>query len=338
MPVPVLKSGRLDVMGNTSSRTLRLLSLLQTHRHWAGSELADRLNVSLRTVRRDIDRLRDLGYPVDPQRGIDGGYQLAPGATLPPLVVDDEEAVALVLGLLAGAQSPVAGTAEASVRALGKVIQVMPKRLRRRVDALRSTTEQATWVPPAASVEGDTLIAVAQACRDSERLDFDYTAADHVRSQRRVEPHRLVSLGRNWYLVAYDLTRQDWRSFRLDRLAAPRTTGTRFGPRDLPADGAAAFVRAGIAKIPRPVQVDAVIAAPVDEVRSRVGRWASIDERADGTCRLQFSTESLDWATLTLGATGADFAIQGPPELLEHLRTWADRFTRATKIRGARLK
>jgi predicted DNA-binding transcriptional regulator YafY len=177
------------------------------------------------------------------------------------------------------------------------------------VDALRATTEPATWGPPAASVDGDTLIAVAQACRDSERLDFDYTAAGD-------------SLGRNWYLVAYDLTRHEWRSFRLDRLAAPRTTGTRFEPRDLPADDAAAFVRAGIAQVPRPILVDAVIAAPADAIRSRVGRWTSIDERADSTCRLRFSTESLDWATLALGATGADFAIQGPPELVEHLRTW----------------
>lgn len=244
-------------MANTSSRTLRLLSLLQTHRYWPGTELADRLDVSLRTLRRDIDRLRDLGYPVDAQRGVDGGYQLAPGAGLPPLVVDDEEAVALAVGLLAAAQSPVAGTVEASVRALGKVVQVMPKRLRRRVDALLATTEPATWGPPTARVDADTLIAVAQACRDSERLDFDYTAADQVRSERHVEPHRLVSLGRNWYLVAYDLGRHNWRSFRLDRLAAPRPTGARFVPRDLPARDAADFVRAGIAQAPRPVVVDA---------------------------------------------------------------------------------
>ena len=321
----------------TSSRTLQLLSLLQTQRYWPGTELAHRLDVSLRTLRRDIDRLRDLGYPVEAQRGVDGGYQLAPGATMPPLVVDDEEAVAVALGLLTGAESPVAGTAEASVRALGKVVQVMPKRLRRRVDALRATVEAATWGPPAATVDGETLVTVAQACRDSERLDFDYTAADQVHSQRRVEPHRLVSFGRNWYLVAYDLTRSDWRSFRLDRLTAARTTGSRFAPRDLPAADAAAFVRAGITHLPRPVVVDAVIAAPADLVRSRVGRWARVDEGADGTCRLRFSTGSLDWAALTLGATGADFSLQGPSELLEHLGSWSERFARATRIRDARL-
>ncbi len=325
-------------MVSTSSRTLQLLSLLQTHRHWPGTELAHRLDVSLRTLRRDIDRLRELGYPVDAQRGVDGGYQLAPGANMPPLVVDDEEAVAVVLGLLAVVHSPVAGTAEASVRALGKVIQVMPKRLRHRVDALRAATEAATWSPTAATVDGDALVTIAQACRDSEHLDFDYTAADQVRSQRRVEPHWLVTLGRNWYLLAYDLTRSDWRSFRLDRLTAARTTGSRFAPRDLPADDAAAFVRAGITQLPRPIVVDAVITAPADSVRSRVGRRASIDERADGTCRLRFSTESLDWAAHTLGATGADFVIQGPPELFEHLRTWADRFVLATRTQDARLE
>ena len=180
-------------MANTSSRTLRLLSLLQTHRYWPGTQLADRLGVSVRTLRRDIDRLRELGYPVEASRGVDGGYQLAAGAALPPLVLDDEEAVALAVGLQAAAQSGVAGVAESSVRALAKVVQVMPPRLRRRVDALRTMTIPTGWEQPSATVDPDVLTAVAQACRDTERLEFGYTAADGERTDRHVEPLRLVS-------------------------------------------------------------------------------------------------------------------------------------------------
>src|SRR5215207_5494452 len=213
-------------MANTSSRTLRLLSLLQTRRYWPGGTLADRLGVSVRTLRRDIDRLRELGYPVDAHRGVDGGYQLAAGAALPPLVVDDDEAVALAIGLRAAAQASVAGVEEASIRALTKVVQVMPPRLRRQVDALRSATESAVW-GGGPTVDAGVLAAVAQACRDEERLRFTYIPQRGDPSNRHAEPHRVVSLGRRWYLVAFDLHRQDWRSFRVDRLESPRSTGIR---------------------------------------------------------------------------------------------------------------
>ena len=198
-------------MAATSSRTLRLLSLLQSRRHWAGEELARRLGVSVRTLRRDVDRLRELGYPVEAQRGVAGGYALAPGAALPPLVLDDDEAVALAVGLQAAAADEVAGMAETSVRALAKVVQVMPARLRRRVDALRAMTVPGAWgAPPAGGgVDPGVLTTVALACRDSERITFAYTAADGNRTDRSVEPFRLVSLGRRWYLVAYDLDRGD---------------------------------------------------------------------------------------------------------------------------------
>ncbi len=216
-------------MANTSTRTLRLLSLLQGRRYWPGEELAQQLQVSPRTLRRDIDRLRELGYPIQAQRGVAGGYQLAAGTALPPLMVDDEEAVALALGLQAAAQGAVEGIAESSVRALAKVVQVMPARLRRRVEALSAMTVPASWGGrPQAGVDPGILTTVALACRDSERLRFSYTAADGRRTGRQVEPHRLVQLGRRWYLVGYDLTRQDWRSFRLDRLTAPHGTGTAF--------------------------------------------------------------------------------------------------------------
>src|ERR1700753_1896408 len=224
-------------MANTNTRTRRLLSLLQTRRSWPGTELAGRLGVSPRTLRRDVDRRRELGYPVEAQRGVDGGYQLAPGAALPPLVVDDDEAVALAVGLQAAAQGSVEGIAEASGRALAKVVQVMPGRLRRRVEALTAMTVPGAWDSgQRVALDPAALTTIALACRDAERIRFGYTAASGAQSQRHVEPHRLVSLGRRWYLVGYDLDRQDWRSFRLDRVTAPRRAGARLPPPALPAE------------------------------------------------------------------------------------------------------
>ncbi|NBM14895.1 YafY family protein [Streptomyces sp. GC420] len=316
-------------MANTSSRTLRLLSLLQTHRYWPGSELAERLEVSVRTLRRDVDRLRELGYPVEAHRGVDGGYQLAAGAALPPLVVDDEEAVALAIGLRAAAQGAVAGIEESSISALTKVVQVMPPRLRRRVDALQAVTVPATTVDNGPQVEAGVLTTVAQACRDEERLRFTYVARQGEHSDRHVEPHRLVSLGRRWYLVAYDLTRQDWRSFRLDRLSEPRGTGARFRPRALPAENAAEFVRQGIGSIQTTYTAQAVIEAPAERVRATIGRWGTVEELGTGRCRLTMTTDSLHWAALALGSVGAEFRVLGPPELAGHLREVGARFTRA---------
>ncbi|MEV4629859.1 YafY family protein [Micromonospora sp. NPDC049523] len=317
-------------MANTSTRTLRLLSLLQSHRYWPGTQLAERLGISVRTLRRDIDRLRELGYPVEAQRGVDGGYQLTAGAVLPPLVVDDEEAVALAVGLHAAAQSAVEGVAESSVRVLAKVVQVMPPRLRRQVEALRAMTLPANWTDPASpGVDPGVLTAVALACRDSEHLRFSYTAADDQHTDRHVEPHRLVSLGRRWYLVAYDLTRHDWRSFRVDRLAAPHGTGSRFRPRDLPAADAAEFVRTSLDNQPRPYQVEVLVDAPAATVRERIGRWGTVEELDAERCRVRMTTDSLDWPTMALGVLGADFRVLDPPELLEQIHHWGTRFNRA---------
>ena len=202
-------------MANTSTRTLRLLSLLQARRYWPGAELAERLRVSPRTLRRDIDRLRELGYPVQAQRGVEGGYQLAAGAALPPLLVDDEEAVALAVGLQAAAQGAVEGIAESSVRALAKVVQVMPARLRRRVEALGAMTVPAVWGGSRAE-GGSAGPHHGRPSGPGQRTSaFSYTAAGGEPSAWHVEPHRLVLLAHRWYLVGYDLTRHDWRSFRL---------------------------------------------------------------------------------------------------------------------------
>jgi predicted DNA-binding transcriptional regulator YafY len=323
-------------MASTGSRTLQLLSLLQTHRYWPGQELAARLEVSPRTLRRDVERLRDLGYPVDATRGVAGGYQLAAGASLPPLVVDDEEAVALAVGLRTAAQSGIAGVADASVRALAKVVQVMPPRLRRRVDALRVAT-LASELRPGPVVDAELLTVVAQACRDEERLVFSYVRRDGDASERTVEPHRLVSVGRRWYLVAYDIGRFDWRSFRLDRMTEPRPTGARFRPRTLPAADAAEYVRDSLAGAVDSLVVDAVIDAPLAVVEEAIGRWAVASAEAaaaDGSTRtrVRITADSAEWALFGLAAVAAPFAIEGPEEVRALAALWGDRFAAAGRI------
>jgi predicted DNA-binding transcriptional regulator YafY len=319
-------------MASTSSRTLRLLSLLQTRRYWPGDELARQLRVSPRTLRRDVDRLRELGYPIRAQRGVAGGYQLAAGTALPPLVVDDEEAVALAIGLQAAAQGAVEGIAESSVRALAKVVQVMPARLRRRVQALGAMTVPASWEGPAGvSVDPGVLTALALACRDAERVRFSYTAADGQQTGRHVEPHRLVLLGRRWYLAGYDLDRNGWRSYRLDRLAGPRGTGARFRPRELPAADAAAFVRSGIQSARAGYDIEVIVEAPAETVRERIGRWASVSEIGATRCRVRMTADMLEWPIMGLGLVGADFQVVSPPELIDWVRDWGARFSRAVE-------
>ena len=325
-------------MASTSERTLRLLSLLQTRRYWPGEELARQLRVSPRTLRRDIDRLRELGYPIRAQRGVAGGYQLAAGSALPPLVVDDEEAVALALGLQAAAQGAVEGIAESSVRALAKVVQVMPARLRRRVQALGAMTVPAGWETMGGAAretaDPEVLTTLALACRDTERIRFSYTAAGGQQTGRHVEPHRLVLLGRRWYLVAYDLDRQDWRSYRLDRLAAPHGTVARFRPRELPAADAAAFVRAGIESARAGYDIEAIVEAPAPVVRKRIGRWASVSEISASRCRVRMTADALEWPVMGLGMVGADFQVISPPALIDWMRDWGARFSRAAQGSG----
>ncbi len=318
-------------MADTSARTLRLLSLLQTHRSWPGTELAERLRVSARTLRRDIDRLRELGYPVDARPGVDGGYQLAAGAALPPLVLDDDEAVAITVCLQAGSQGAGDGLAEPSIRALGKLVTVLPTRLRRRVDALRAMTESAAWTAvPLSDVDPAVLTDLALTCRREERLTFTYTAADARISTREVEPHRLVSLGRRWYLVAYDLTRHDWRTFRVDRLTASATTGTRFRPRTLPAPDATTFVRNAVGARRSGYTVTAEIAAPAPDVHARVGRWCTVTALPENRTHIELTADSLDWPILLLGKAEAEFTILGPPELVAQAQEWGTRLTRST--------
>ncbi len=330
-------------MANTSTRSFRLLSLLQNHRYWAGADLAERLGVSARTLRRDVDRLRELGYPVEAHPGVDGGYQLAAGAALPPLVVDDEEGVALAAGLLLAAQGTAAVAddagdvtiAEVAARALAKVTQVMPARLRRRAEAIAAMTESASWDAARAghaAINPDVLATAALACRDAERIRFGYGAASGERTERHVEPHRLVALDRRWYLVGYDLTRNDWRSFRLDRmLGVPQPTGARFRPRALPVAGAAEFVRRNLTAGPGRFQVEVAIEAPAAAVRERIGRWATVSAAGPDRSLVTMTPDNLDWPVIALGVTGANFQVLSPPELAERVAEWGDRFSRASR-------
>jgi len=304
--------------------------LLQTHRYWPGADLADRLEVSVRTLRRDVDRLRELGYPVEANRGVEGGYQLAPGAALPPLVVDDDEAVALAVGMQAAAQGAVAGIEESSVRALTKLIQVMPPRLRRRIDALREVTDPVPFAGTASQrVDPDALITVAQGCRDAERLEFGYRPPDRDATTRTVDPHRLVSVGRRWYLVGYDLDRHDWRSFRMDRITGVRRTGARFAPRQIPGGDAATFVQTGLTRRAT-IETVAEVQAPAADVRARIGSRATVEELTENQCLVMMNADDLTWAALALGTLGAEFVVRSPIELVELIREWGARFGRAT--------
>ena len=311
----------------TSARMLRLLSLLQTHRYWPGTELAERLEVSERTLRRDIDRLRELGYVVDAARGVAGGYQLRAGGRLPPLLLEDEEAVAIAVGLRTSAAGAVRGMEETSVQALTKVIALMPPRLRHQLDALRTQTDNLTW-GGGPVVDAGVLTTLAQACRDDEPLRFTYTAKGAEPTERWVEPHRLVSLGRRWYLVAYDRDRQDWRSFRVDRIGEARIFGGRFRPRELPAEDAVAFVQAGIRRMPQRYAVRVRVEAPAEQVTWAVGQWGAVtgDEHR---CLLEMNVDDLQWPVMVLAQVGADFTVESPPELATMVARTAERFARA---------
>ena len=306
-------------MANTSARMLRLLSLLQTHRYWPGGELADRLEVSPRTLRRDVDRLRELGYPVDASRGVAGGYQLQAGAAVPPLLLDDDEAVAIAVGLRTAAAGAVAGFEETSVRALAKVIQLLPPRLRRRIDALQAVTSPGVF-GGGPTLDASSLTTIAMACRGEERLRFGYTPREGESSSRYVEPHRLVSLGRRWYLIAWDLDRGDWRSFRVDRLSEPALTGARFRPREIPGGDPVAWLRSRLATIPSKYDVSVRIEAPAERVSAFVGQWAKVEADGEQRCRLRMNVDDLSWPVMILGSIGAPFAIESPPQLVEAAR------------------
>ncbi|MEI7029404.1 transcriptional regulator [Streptomyces pratensis] len=348
-------------MTDTPARLLKLLSLLQTPREWPGGELAERLDVSPRTIRRDIDRLRDLGYPVEASRGSEGGYRLVAGAAMPPLLLDDEEAVAIAVGLRAGAGHAIEGVDEASVRALAKLEQVLPSRLRHRVSALQNATVPLTR-GDGATIDPQTLTTLASAATGRERLRFAYRSGDGVRTKRQVEPYRLVSAGQRWYLVAYDLGREDWRTFRVDRVDEPFATGVRFAPRPLPVDGAqgdrhgegrgpgdgggsgegdaATFLARSMRRMRQSqpeLRLDVWFGAPAEFVAARLPAMLGAPE-PDGTggCRLRATcTDSLEWVALRLALVDCEFSVRGPSRLVACLEGLGARLTRAASGAGA---
>ena len=321
---------------DTPARLLTLLSLLQTPREWPGGELADRLGVSRRTVRRDIDRLRELGYPVQATKGSDGGYRLVAGKAMPPLVLDDEEAVAIAVGLRAGAGHAVEGMDEASVRALAKLEQVLPSRLRHRVSTLQAATTPLTS-GDGASIATETLTVMASTVAGHERLRFAYRAKDGAESRRVVEPYRLVSTGQRWYLVAYDLDRGDWRTFRVDRVDDPFATGARFAPRELPTGSAAEYLRQSMYRRQETYEIAVTFEADVTVVGARLPAWMGVPEPlGEGRCRLRATVgDAVEWMAVRLAMTGVEFRVEEPAELVSAVRELGERLVRAGRVRGA---
>ena len=323
----------LKSMLETSARLLRLLSLFQAQRYWSGAELSERLEVTARTLRRDVDRLRSLGYPVNSTSGAAGGYQLGAGATLPPLLLDDEEAVAVAVGLRTAASGTVSGIEEASLRALSKLEQVLPARLRARVTALHAFILPLTHAGP--TVDAKTLSAIAGACRDCRMLSFGYQSRDGAATTREVEPHRLVHTGRRWYLAAWDVSRNNWRTFRIDRIAPKLSTGARFAPRRPPEGDFAAYVSRSVSYAPFPHQARIVLQASVEMAAERLppaaGALEAVDEH---TCVFHTGATSLDTLSVYLALIGFEFEVREPPELIDRVRWLAERFTRATTRAG----
>ncbi|MEU8900430.1 WYL domain-containing protein [Nocardia sp. NPDC048505] len=318
-------------MRDPSARLLALLSLLQSPREWTGAELAERLHVTPRTIRRDIERLRDLGYPVHALQGNIGGYRLVAGKAMPPLLLDDEEAVAIALGLRTAATGPVAGIEDACLRALAKLEQVLPARLRRRVTDLAATEVVAAQT--GAPVDPETLAALAAAVRAHEKVRFAYTKAGAEATERVVEPHRLVAAGARWYLIAFDNERGDWRTFRLDRITALHRTGALVAARDLP-DGmdAATWLTRSLRRAAGTRQAKVVLHAPMAEAQRRLSaRQGLLEPRDENTCVLTTFPDAADYLVAQLAVLPVAYTLLDPPELAPLLRRLGERALAATE-------
>jgi predicted DNA-binding transcriptional regulator YafY len=312
----------------TSARLLRLLSRLQARADWSGAELADELGVTTRTVRNDIQRLRDLGYPVHASPGVGGGYRLGAGAALPPLLLDDEEAVAVAVGLRTAAGGGVTDIQETSIRALAKLEQVLPSRLRHRVQALQAATVEVP-APGRPTVDAVVLTALAAACRDHQRLRFDYRDHDGSTSVRSVEPHRLVHDRGRWYLVAWDSDRADWRTFRADRIQPRIPTGPRFVPRVPPGGDVVTYLQRGVGSATWRYRARVKVHAPATVVAGRLPPAVLVDPVDEHTCIIDAGSDTPQMLAVYLGMLDVDFEVDGPPELVEQLATLAARYRRA---------
>ncbi|HEX4444093.1 MAG TPA: YafY family protein [Galbitalea sp.] len=316
-------------MAETTSRTLELLNLLQSHRQWSGSELSDRLGVTARTLRRDIDRVRELGYRVEAARGPQGGYRLEAGGSLPPLLLTNEEAVTMAIGLRLAAQQGLVDGELTTQTALAKFEQVLPSALRSRVNALAVTVQSES--PRVPTVSGELLGALALACRDHERVRFSYEDARGQQTERVIEPHALVAASRAWFLVAWDLRRNDWRTFRVDRMARLFGTRLRFVAREIPG-GAAEYVARSVTALRRNVRLDVLLQMSLEAARSAFGPWASQAERVnDGLTRWRIEAETPEHAFGALAwiPAGVGYTLEGEPDLVEFVKRTAERVTRS---------
>jgi predicted DNA-binding transcriptional regulator YafY len=288
--------------------------------------------VSGRTIRRDVERLRNLGYPVESLTGPAGGYRLRAGTAMPPLLLDDDEAVAIAVGLRTAARASVTGIEETAVRALVKLEQVLPSHLRRRVSALGAATVVPAFQGP--TVEPEHLTVIAAACRDLECVRFGYRSRDGTETRRLVEPHTVVNLGRRWYLVAWDRARGDWRTFRIDRMTRPAAAGARFKARQLPARDAAAYVEQSIAGAPNRFEAHLTLHAAAEQVTSRVPfHWGTITPIDASSCEYRTGDDDLRWLALRIVMLGVDFELHEPPELADQLKAVADRLRRGATSR-----
>ncbi|GGR11089.1 YafY family protein [Streptomyces netropsis] len=309
----------------TTERVLTLLGLLQQRRVWTGPELADRLGVTPRTVRRDVERLRTLGYPVHAGQGVGGGYRLGPGQDLPPLLLDDQEAIATAVSLLVGAGGAVAGAGDAALQALTKLDQVLPTRLRHEVRVLSGSVE--SFGGGRTPVAPEVLMTLARACRDEVEAGFDYPSGSEVR-RRRVEPYRLVASDRRWYLLAFDLDRDDWRSFRVDRMSDVSARTWRFCPRAAP--DAAPYVQEGVASRVYPRQARFLVYASADTVREQIPASAAVvRRRGSELCEVLSGADNLDFVLMHVLLLGHDFEVLDPPELGRRCRALAERLLSA---------
>lgn len=313
---------------DTSVRLLRLLSLLQARGFWPGAELAERLEVTPRTLRRDVDRLRSLGYPVRSSSGVAGGYQLGAGASLPPLLLDDDEAIAVALALRTAAAGTIVGMEEVAVRTLAKLEQVLPARLRERVNALHDAITPLDFAGP--RVEPRLLSTLAGASRNRERASFRYGDLRGRVAERTTEPHGLVYAGSRWYLAAWDHSSSDWRTFRVDRILGEVTLGARFVAREVPFGDVAAYVSNSVAAQPYPFRARVIFHAPRSRIAERIPPLAGYLEDVDEQrCVLETGGRSLDTLALYIASVGEDFEVVEPPELAQTMRRLAKRLARA---------
>lgn len=316
-------------MLKTSARLLRLLWLLQSRRYWSGAELSERVEVDARTIRRDIDRLRELGYAVEASPGLGGGYQLKAGSSLPPVLLDDEEAVTVAVAVRAGASS-IGRMEEAAVRLLAKLDQLLPSRLRKRASALHSVTISLARPKTAPSIE--VLTQIASACRDRLKLRIHYRDRAANVTSRVVEPLRLAHTGRLWYLVAWDSQREDWRTFRIDRVQRLASTGQQFASRDFPGD-IAAYVSRSIRQVQYRYRMRIKLKGSVEELATRIPSWCGVLEVLDEeSSALSTGADSIEALAAQVVLTGADFEILEAPECVAELREIAARLERATRL------